>query len=134
MRIRRATSVWSCRAAAELSIKIHDGPPVNRHRPSVDVLFHSVAKHAGAIPVEVMLTGWATTAPPECLRCHRARAWTIAQIEASCVVFGMPRSHQYGWRERSDCEVSRGKPAMLAKIWCRTGKYVFDSGVLFYGG
>lgn len=59
------------RSGANYQIKIHDGPPVNRHRPSVDVLFHSVAKHAGRNAVGVILTGMATMVPPECLQCTR---------------------------------------------------------------
>ncbi len=54
------------RSGANYQIKIHDGPPVNRHRPSVDVLFHSVAKHAGRNAVGVILTGMGNDGALEC--------------------------------------------------------------------
>ena len=67
------------------------GEPVNRHRPSVDVLFHSVAEAAGAQAVGVILTGMGKDGAPGMLAMHRAGAWTLAQDQASCVVYGMPR-------------------------------------------
>ena len=67
------------------------GEPVNRHRPSVDVLFHSVAEAAGAQALGVILTGMGKDGAPGMLAMHRAGAWTIAQDQASCVVYGMPR-------------------------------------------
>jgi len=65
--------------------------PVNRHRPSVDVLFHAVAQSAGADAIGVILTGMGKDGAAGMLAMKRAGAWTIAQDEASCVVFGMPR-------------------------------------------
>lgn len=65
--------------------------PVNRHRPSVDVLFHSAAKELGANAVGVLLTGMGKDGAEGLLAMRRAGAWTIAQDEASCVVYGMPR-------------------------------------------
>ncbi|WP_192458730.1 protein-glutamate methylesterase/protein-glutamine glutaminase [Musicola keenii] len=79
------------RSGANYQVKLHDGPPVNRHRPSVDVLFHSVAQYAGRNAVGVILTGMGNDGAAGMLELHQAGAYTIAQNEASCVVFGMPR-------------------------------------------
>ena len=65
-------------------------PPVNRHRPSVDVLFHSVAEYAGSNSLGVILTGMGHDGAAGMLAMKQAGAFTIAQDEASCVVFGMP--------------------------------------------
>jgi two-component system chemotaxis response regulator CheB len=66
-------------------------PPVNRHRPSVEVLFKSAAKVLGGSAVGVMLTGMGKDGAAAMLEMHRAGAYNLAQDEASCVVFGMPR-------------------------------------------
>ena len=65
--------------------------PVNRHRPSVDVLFHSVAAVAGNHAVGVMLTGMGKDGAQGMLAMHQAGAWNIGQDQESCVVYGMPR-------------------------------------------
>jgi two-component system chemotaxis response regulator CheB len=67
------------------------GEPVNRHRPAVDVLFNSVAAVAGAHAVGVLLTGMGKDGARGMLEMRRAGAWNIAQDQASCVVYGMPR-------------------------------------------
>jgi two-component system chemotaxis response regulator CheB len=72
-------------------VEINDGPPVNRHRPSVDVIFRSVAQIAGANAVGVILTGMGADGAAGLLEMREAGATTIAQDEASSVVFGMPR-------------------------------------------
>jgi len=79
------------RSGANYQVKLHDGPPVNRHKPSVDVLFKSVAQYAGRNAVGVILTGMGNDGAAGLLAMNKAGAWTIAQNEASCVVFGMPR-------------------------------------------
>ena len=79
------------RSGANYQIKLNDGPPVNRHKPSVDVLFNSVAQFAGRNAVGVILTGMGNDGAAGLLAMNKAGAWTIAQNEASCVVFGMPR-------------------------------------------
>lgn len=66
-------------------------PPVNRHRPSVDVLFDSAARHAGKNAIGVILTGMGRDGADGLLHMRQAGAYTLAQDEASCVVFGMPR-------------------------------------------
>lgn len=79
------------RNGAEYRVRTFVGEPVNRHRPSVDVLFHSCAQHLGANAVGVILTGMGADGARGLLEMHQAGARTIAQDEASCVVFGMPR-------------------------------------------
>jgi len=79
------------RSGARYSVRINQDPPVNRHRPSVDVLFDSVAQHAGANAIGVILTGMGGDGAKGMLAMKQAGAYTIAQDEASCVVFGMPK-------------------------------------------
>jgi len=64
---------------------------VSRHRPSVNVLFRSVAQAAGASAVGILMTGMGDDGADGLLEMKRGEALTIAQDEASCVVFGMPR-------------------------------------------
>ncbi|GGX80059.1 chemotaxis response regulator protein-glutamate methylesterase [Litchfieldella qijiaojingensis] len=79
------------RSGANYVARLDSGPPVNRHRPSVDVLFDSVAQHAGRNAIGVLLTGMGRDGAQGLLRMHQAGSTTLAQDEASCVVFGMPR-------------------------------------------
>ncbi|HSA86674.1 MAG TPA: chemotaxis response regulator protein-glutamate methylesterase [Nitrospira sp.] len=79
------------RSGARYTVQVTQEPPVNRHRPSVDVMFASVARHAGANAVGVILTGMGGDGAKEMLTMKQAGAFTIAQDEASCVVFGMPK-------------------------------------------
>jgi two-component system, chemotaxis family, protein-glutamate methylesterase/glutaminase len=72
-------------------VELSDGPLVSRHRPSVDVLFHSVASAAGANALGIILTGMGNDGAAGLLAMNRAGSDTIAQDEKSCVVFGMPR-------------------------------------------
>jgi len=73
------------------SVSVKDGPRVCYQRPSVDVMFQSVAEGAGAKAVGVLLTGMGSDGAAGMLQLKRAGATTIAQDEATCVVFGMPR-------------------------------------------
>ncbi|NIF99777.1 chemotaxis response regulator protein-glutamate methylesterase [Burkholderia sp. Ax-1720] len=79
------------RSGANYLAHLSDEPPVNRHRPSVDVLFRSAALHAGKNAIGVILTGMGRDGAAGLLEMKRAGARTFAQDEASCVVFGMPR-------------------------------------------
>jgi two-component system chemotaxis response regulator CheB len=79
------------RSGARYSVRLNQDPPVNRHRPSVDVMFHSVAQYAGANSVGVILTGMGGDGARGLLAMQEAGAHTIAQDENSCVVFGMPK-------------------------------------------
>ncbi|HWQ70007.1 MAG TPA: chemotaxis response regulator protein-glutamate methylesterase [Patescibacteria group bacterium] len=79
------------RNGAQYFVNVYSGPPVNRHRPSVDVLFESAAECAGRNAVGVIMTGMGADGAQGLLRMKQAGARTIAQDEASCVVFGMPK-------------------------------------------
>ncbi len=79
------------RSGANYVAHLDQEPPVNRHRPSIDVLFDSVAKHAGKNAIGMILTGMGKDGAEGLLRMKHAGAYTLAQDEASCVVFGMPR-------------------------------------------
>lgn len=79
------------RSGANYVAIVDQAPPVNRHRPSIDVLFDSAAQHAGKNAIGVILTGMGRDGAEGLLRMRQAGAYTLAQDEASCVVFGMPR-------------------------------------------
>ena len=79
------------RSGANYVAHLDQEPPVNRHRPSIDVLFDSAAKYAGKNAIGMLLTGMGKDGAEGLLRMHKAGAHTLAQDEASCVVFGMPR-------------------------------------------
>jgi len=79
------------RSGARYYVQVRDGPRVNRHRPSVDVMFRSVAQAAGRNAVGVILTGMGGDGAQGLLEMKQAGARTIAQDEQSCVVFGMPK-------------------------------------------
>ena len=79
------------RNGAQYVVEVADGPVVNRHKPSVDVLFRSAAKYAGANALGIIMTGMGDDGARGMKEMHDAGARTIAQDEASCIVFGMPR-------------------------------------------
>ncbi|MGA3088441.1 MAG: chemotaxis response regulator protein-glutamate methylesterase [Terriglobales bacterium] len=79
------------RTGEELAIQVIDGPLVSRHRPSVDVLFRSVALSIGARAVGVIMTGMGDDGAQGLCEMKEAGAATIAQDEATCIVFGMPK-------------------------------------------
>jgi two-component system chemotaxis response regulator CheB len=79
------------RSGAHYHAMLSEDAPVNRHRPSVEVLFRSAAQCVGANAVGIMLTGMGRDGAAAMLEMRRAGAYTIAQDEASSVVFGMPR-------------------------------------------
>jgi two-component system chemotaxis response regulator CheB len=79
------------RSGAQYHVEISDGPLVNRHRPSVDVLFRSVAKCAGRNSLGIIMTGMGDDGALGLRDMHDAGAETIAQDEQSCVVYGMPK-------------------------------------------
>jgi two-component system chemotaxis response regulator CheB len=72
-------------------VKVMDGPPVNRHKPSVDVLFKSAAECAGRDALAIIMTGMGDDGARGMKTMHDAGARTIAQNEETCVVFGMPK-------------------------------------------
>ncbi len=79
------------RSGAQYFVKVLMAPPVNLHRPSVDVLFRSVAKHAGRNATGIIMTGMGADGALGLLEMSEAGAHTVAQDEESCVVFGMPK-------------------------------------------
>ncbi len=79
------------RSGARYHVEVKDGPLVSRHRPSVDVLFRSAAHAAGPNALGVIMTGMGDDGARGLLEMRQSGAATIAQDEASCVVFGMPK-------------------------------------------
>ncbi|HEY6348300.1 MAG TPA: chemotaxis response regulator protein-glutamate methylesterase [Candidatus Angelobacter sp.] len=79
------------RHGEQFFVEIYDGPLISRHRPSVDVLFRSVAQAAGADGLGIILTGMGNDGAQGLLEMKKSGAETVAQDEASCVVFGMPK-------------------------------------------
>jgi len=79
------------RSGANYMTQLSQAPPVNRHRPSVDVLFRSAANFAGGNAVGVILTGMGKDGAAGMLEMKRAGAYNVAQDENTCVVFGMPK-------------------------------------------
>jgi two-component system, chemotaxis family, protein-glutamate methylesterase/glutaminase len=80
------------RSGARYYVDIFDAPPVNRHRPSVDVLFQSVAQIAGPNSIGIIMTGMGDDGAKGMLEIKNAKGYTIAQDENSSVVFGMPKA------------------------------------------
>lgn len=80
-----------CRSGAQYRVELKDGPLVSRHRPSVDVLFRSVAQAAGANALGIILTGMGDDGARGMKEMHDAGAYTVAQDEQTCVVYGMPK-------------------------------------------
>ena len=79
------------RSGAQYQVAVADGPLVNRHKPSVDVLFRSVAQVAGANALGVIMTGMGDDGARGMKEMHDAGATTVAEDESTCVVFGMPK-------------------------------------------
>lgn len=80
------------RSGAQYLVEVGEGPLVNRHRPSVEVLFKSAAKYVGPNAIGVMLTGMGADGAKSMAAMRSAGAFNIAQDEDSCVVFGMPKA------------------------------------------
>jgi len=90
------------RSGAQYHVEVIDGPVVNRHRPSVDVLFRSVARFAGKNALGIIMTGMGDDGARGLKEMKDAGASTVAQNEASCVVYGMPKEAvKLGAAERS---------------------------------
>ena len=79
------------RSGSGFATDLLKAPPFNRHRPSVDVLFRSAAEIVGSHAVGVILTGMGKDGAQGLKAMHEAGAWTVAQDQATCIVFGMPR-------------------------------------------
>ena len=78
------------RSGTRYFVQVKDGPLVSRHRPSVDVLFRSAARYAGKNVIGIIMTGMGERRHRGMVELHEAGAWTIAQDEATSVIFGMP--------------------------------------------
>jgi two-component system chemotaxis response regulator CheB len=88
------------RSGANYICRLHNQPSVSGHQPSVDVLFHSVARAATSNAVGVILSGMGKDGADGLLQMRQAGASTIGQSEASCVVYGMPKAaHDRGATE-----------------------------------
>jgi len=108
------------RSGAHYVVEVVDGPLVSRHRPSVDVLFRSVAQAVGPNAVGVIMTGMGSDGAEGLLEMKLAGALTFAQDEASCVVFGMPKE-----------AIDRGavdKVAGLSQIPNHVLRSIYDNG------
>jgi two-component system chemotaxis response regulator CheB len=79
------------RSGAQYYVEVADGPLVNRHKPSVDVLFRSVAQIAGRNALGVIMTGMGDDGARGMKEMHDAGARTVAEDESTCIVFGMPK-------------------------------------------
>lgn len=79
------------RSGAQYVVEVKDGPLVNRHRPSVDVLFRSVAKFAGKNALGIIMTGMGDDGARGLLEMHDVGSKTLGQNEESCIVYGMPK-------------------------------------------
>jgi two-component system chemotaxis response regulator CheB len=79
------------RTGSRYNVAVKEGPLVSRHRPSADVLFRSAAQCAGANALGIIMTGMGDDGANGLLEMRKAGAFTLAQDEESCVVFGMPK-------------------------------------------
>lgn len=103
------------RSGATYCVEVRDGPLVSRHRPSVDVLFRSVAQVAGRNAIGVIMTGMGDDGAQGLLEMRQAGARTLGQDEASCVVYGMPREAMKLGAVEDEVSLSR-LPATLLRL------------------
>lgn len=123
------------RRGPQYYVEVKEGPPVNHHRPSVDVLFRSVAKYAGGNAIGVIMTGIGGDGARGMREMKDAGAFNIAQDERSCVVFGMPKEAIAkgaidviaNLRDIKDVILDRIRERELKKI--RTVKNYLDKGI-----
>lgn len=104
--------------------RLHDGPAVSRHKPSVDVLFRSVARAAGEAGIGVICTGMGDDGCRGLLEMREAGAHTIAQDEASCVVWGMPHAAQQVGAVVEELPLQAIAPRLVALAAAARGTYV----------
>jgi two-component system chemotaxis response regulator CheB len=111
------------RSGAHYLVEVNEDPPVSRHRPSVDVLFGSVAAAAGPNAVGALLTGMGDDGADGLLSMLHAGAATFAQDEASCVVFGMPREAILRGAAKHIVPLSRMADALLGAAMGLRGRH-----------
>lgn len=104
------------RSGARYHVAINQDPPVNRHRPSVDVMVYSAAQYAGANCVGVILTGMGADGAIGMAAMKKSGAYNIAQDEASCVVFGMPNEAIKAGGVDAVLPLSAISSALLARV------------------
>jgi two-component system, chemotaxis family, protein-glutamate methylesterase/glutaminase len=108
------------RTGLRYHIAIKDGPPVSRHRPSVDVLFRSAAQYAGSNALGIIMTGMGDDGARGMLEMRKLGATTRAQDEESCVVFGMPKEAIA--RDAVDKVVSLNQIPREIMLWYQAGQ------------
>ncbi|MEQ1794511.1 MAG: chemotaxis response regulator protein-glutamate methylesterase [Nitrospira sp.] len=102
------------RSGAQYHVEVVEGPLVNRHRPSVDVLFRSVAKFAGRNALGIIMTGMGDDGAAGLLEMRKAGAKTIGQNEATCVVYGMPKEAMKRGATERELPLTAIAPEILA--------------------
>jgi two-component system chemotaxis response regulator CheB len=112
------------RNGAHYAVQVTDGPLVARHRPSVDVLFRSAARAAGPNAIGVILTGMGGDGAEGLLEMKKAGASTLAQDEATCVVFGMPKEAVARGAVQEVVPLPRIPRAILKRAWAAEVKRV----------
>ncbi|MFE8070317.1 chemotaxis response regulator protein-glutamate methylesterase [Marinobacteraceae bacterium S3BR75-40.1] len=112
------------RSGAQYRVKVSDGPHVNRHKPSVDVLFRSVAQAAGESAVGIIMTGMGDDGARGLLAMREAGAQTFAQNEKTCIVYGMPREAVRLGAAQQVVPLNRIPEAVLAAHRSRTAAAV----------
>jgi two-component system chemotaxis response regulator CheB len=109
------------RSGANYIARVRDGEPVNRHRPSVEVLFGSAARVVGPNALGVMLTGMGADGARAMREMRDAGSFNIAQDEASCVVFGMPREAIAHGAANEVLPLQRIAPALIERLKSTVG-------------
>ncbi len=101
------------RSGAAYMVEVRDGPLVSRHRPSVDVMFRSVAQHAGRNAIGIIMTGMGDDGAKGLKEMRDAGARTLGQNEASCVVYGMPKEAMKHGGVEEEMPLERLAPAAI---------------------
>jgi len=109
------------RSGANYVARVRDGEPVNRHKPSVEVLFDSAAKVVGPNALGVMLTGMGADGARAMKTMRDAGSWNLCQDEASCVVFGMPREAIAHGAATEVLPLQRIAPALIERLRSTVG-------------
>jgi two-component system chemotaxis response regulator CheB len=109
------------RSGANYIARVRDGEPVNRHKPSVEVLFESAARVVGPNALGVMLTGMGADGARAMKTMRDAGSWNVCQDEASCVVFGMPREAIAHGAAHEVMPLSQIAPALIERLRSTAG-------------
>jgi two-component system chemotaxis response regulator CheB len=109
------------RSGANYIARVRDGDPVNRHKPSVEVLFLSAARVVGPNALGVMLTGMGADGARAMKEMRNAGSWNVCQDEASCVVFGMPREAIAQGAAHEVMPLARIAPALIERLRSTAG-------------